>query len=209
MALPLREGGFNIPRLEMKIQAFHLNSLRRLLTEEDAHWKHFTAYFLRVANMDLGRMTLALDFSQWHITWTIPAFLKEPLNAWSKHKEHCIRMQTPKFTEDILQEPLFLNELIVVRNNPLLHKDRIAAGIFRVKDICYKVVPGFLPVSAVLEMLSDQPPRKRIDSLMKFWALCLRNGKTRFPCATQKPSQVYNRFLGLLTRFPASLLLIF
>ena len=62
LALPLREGGFNIPRLETKIQAFRLNSLRRLLTEEDAHWKHFTAYFLRVANMDLGRMTLALDF---------------------------------------------------------------------------------------------------------------------------------------------------
>ena len=47
LALPLREGGFNIPRLETKIQAFRLNSLRRLLTEEDAHWKHFTAYLTR------------------------------------------------------------------------------------------------------------------------------------------------------------------
>ena len=168
LALPLREGGFNIPRLETKIQAFRLNSLRRLLTEEDAHWKHFTAYFLRVANMDLGRMTLALDFSQRHITRTIPSFHKELLNAWSKHKEHRIRTQTPKFTEDILQEPLFLNELIVVRNKPLLYTDWIAAGIFRVKDICYEVVPGFLPVSAVLEMLSDQPLRSISETRRQF-----------------------------------------
>ena len=47
LALPLREGGFNIPQLETKIQAFRLNSLRRLLTKEDAHWTHFTAYFTR------------------------------------------------------------------------------------------------------------------------------------------------------------------
>ena len=160
MALPLREGGFNIPRLKTEIQAFRLNSLRRLLTEEDAHCKHFTAYFLGVANMNLGKTTLALDFSQRHINRTIPAFHKElRLNAWSKHKEHRIRMQTPKFTVDILQEPLFLNELIVVQNKPLLYTDWIAAGIVRIKDICYEVVPGFLPLSAVLEMLSDQHPR--------------------------------------------------
>ena len=121
LALPLREGGFNIPRLETKIQAFRLNSLRKLLTEEDAHWKHLTAYFLGVANMNLGKMTLALDFSQRHINRTIPAFHKELLNAWSKHKEHRIRMQTPKSTVDILQEPLFLNELIAVQNKPLLY----------------------------------------------------------------------------------------
>ena len=123
LALPLREGGSNIPWLETKIQ------------EEDAHWKQFTAYFLRVANMDLGRVTLALDVSQRHITRTIPAFHKELLNAWSKHKEHRIRTQTPKFTEDFLQEPPFLNEQIVVRNKPLLYTDWIAAGFFRVKDI--------------------------------------------------------------------------
>ena len=75
--------------------------------------------------MDLGKMTLALDFSQRHITRTIPAFHKELLNAWSKHKEHRIRIQTPKFTVDILQEPLFLNELIVARNKPLLYCIRI------------------------------------------------------------------------------------
>ena len=168
LALPLREGGFNIPRLETKIQAFRLNSLRKLLTEEDAHWKHFTAYFLGVANMNLGKMTLALDFSRRHINRTIPAFHKELLNAWSKHKEHRIRLQTSKSTVDILQEPLFLNELIAVQNKPLLYTDWIAAGIVRIKDICYEVVPGFLPVSAVFEMLSDQPPRPISETRRQF-----------------------------------------
>ena len=37
MALPLKEGGFNIPRLEIKVQAFRLNTIRRLLSSEDAH----------------------------------------------------------------------------------------------------------------------------------------------------------------------------
>ena len=37
LALHLSEGGFNIPRLKTKIQAFRMNTLKRLLTTEDAH----------------------------------------------------------------------------------------------------------------------------------------------------------------------------
>ena len=64
LSLPLKEGGFNIPRLETRIQAFRLNTLRRLLSEEEAHWKHFTSYFLRVSNLYLGKMTLIMDFTR-------------------------------------------------------------------------------------------------------------------------------------------------
>ena len=48
LVLPLKEGGFNIARLDSKIQALRLNTLRRMLTGEEAHWKHFTAFFLSV-----------------------------------------------------------------------------------------------------------------------------------------------------------------
>ena len=40
--------------------------------------------------------------------------------------------------------------------------------LYRVKDICYEVVPGFLPVSAVFEMLSDQPPRPISETRRQF-----------------------------------------
>ena len=50
LALPLQHGGFNIPRLRTKIQALRLNTLRRLLSDEDAHWKDFTGYFLRISH---------------------------------------------------------------------------------------------------------------------------------------------------------------
>ena len=63
LALPLGEGGFNIPLLQTRIYAFRLNTLKRLLSGEDTHWKHFTAYFLRVANMSLGKMTRVLDYT--------------------------------------------------------------------------------------------------------------------------------------------------
>ena len=80
-------------------------------------------------------------------------------------------MQTPKSTVDILQEPLFLNELLSVQNKPLLYPDWIAAGIVHIKDICYEVVPGFLPVSAVLEMLSGQPPQPISETHRQFTEL--------------------------------------
>ena len=47
----------------------------------DAHWKYFTAYFLRVANTKLGKMTLVLDYSLQRIVGDIPAFHRELLMA--------------------------------------------------------------------------------------------------------------------------------
>ena len=159
LALPLKEGGFNIPRLETRIQAFRLNTLRRLLTEDDAHWKYFTAHFLRVANMRLGKMTLMLDYTVQHIDRDIPAFHKELLTAWFKHSKQRTRTQIPSSVTDIINEPLFLNTLISVQNKPILYTDWITAGITRIKDIVYEFVPGFLPEHAIHEILTDQNPR--------------------------------------------------
>ena len=76
LALPLKEGGFNIGRLDSKIQALRLNTLRRMLTGEGAHWKHFTAYFLRVSGMSLGKLTLALDYKPQDIDNDINPFTR-------------------------------------------------------------------------------------------------------------------------------------
>ena len=71
LALPLKEGGFNIARLNSKIQELRLNTLRRMLIGKEAHWKHFIAYLLRVSGMSLGKLTLALDYKMRDIDYDI------------------------------------------------------------------------------------------------------------------------------------------
>ena len=191
LALPLSEGGFNIPRLETKIQAFRMNTLKRLLTPEDAHWKNFTAHFLRVANMKLGKMTLALNYSLQNINRDIPSFHQELLRAWYKHSQYRTRSQTPVSVSDILKEPLFLNGLITSRNRTLIYGDWIKAGIIQVKDICYEIVPGFLRASAIHELISDDHSGYRplsttarelndlLDALPKEWCHQISTSETR------------------------------
>ena len=65
----------NIPLLQTRIYAFRLNTLKRLLSVVDAHWKYFTAYFLRVANTKLGKMTVVLDYSS-ALMATFPRFIE-------------------------------------------------------------------------------------------------------------------------------------
>ena len=82
IALPLSEGGLNIPTIAQKIQTFRLNTIRRLLSHEQAHWKFLTSHFLRLSHMATGKHTLALDFNIQHIDPQIPHFHRDLLIAW-------------------------------------------------------------------------------------------------------------------------------
>ena len=152
---PLKDGGFNVAGLELKIKALRLNTLRRLLTGEEAHWKLSTSHFLLVSGMHLGKYTLATDFAPRDIDSNVPAFHKELLCAWINHKCYHERTDVPDSLSDIFAEPLFRNKLINVNNTPLFFRDWVSCGLVRVKDICYEAVPGFLPDKAVHEMLMD------------------------------------------------------
>ena len=65
-------------------------------------------------------------------------------------------MYIPTIVTDILNEPLFVNKEITLHNELLFFKNWIAAGVIKISDICYEVVPGFLPVGAIHEILADQ-----------------------------------------------------
>ena len=159
LSLPLKEGGINIPQLETRIQAFRLNTMRRLLSEEEAHWKHFTSYFLRVSNLHLGKKTLIMDFPLQRINGNILLFHKELLTAWHRHGILRTRTRSPESVTDILKEPLFMNSLISTKDKPLFFPDWTTAGITRIKDVCYEVIPKYLPLTAIHEMLTDKTPR--------------------------------------------------
>ena len=168
-----------------------MNNLKRLLTTEDAHWKNFTAHFLRVANMKLGKMTLALNYSLQNINRDIPPFHQELLRACYKYSQYRTRSQTPVSVSDILKEPLFLNALITSRNRTLIYGDWIKAGIIQIKDICYEIVPSFLRASAIHELISDHDSGYRplsttalelnhlLDALPKEWCHQISTSETR------------------------------
>ena len=160
LSIPLKEGGLHIPRLETRVQAFPLKTLKGLLSEEEAHWKHFTSYFPRLSSLHLGKMTLTMDYPLQRINRDIPLFHKERLpTAWHRHRILRTRTRSPESVTDILNEPLFMNSLISTKDKPLFFLDWITAGITRIKDICYEVIPKYLPLPAIHEMITDKTPR--------------------------------------------------
>ena len=195
---PLKDGGFNVAGLELKIKALRLNTLRRLLTGEEAHWKLSTSHFLRVSGMHLGKYTLATDFAPRDIDSNVPAFHKELLCAWINHKCYHERTDVPDYLSDIFAAPLFRNKLINVNNTPLFFRDWVSCGLVRVKDICYEAVPGFLPDKAVHEMLMDhdscrdrtfnQTARELsevLGAILAKWKLKVINGDSVCPSTVQ------------------------
>ena len=120
LSLPLAEGGLNIPRISTKIQSLRLNTIRRLLEPECAHWKSFTAYSLRLTNMTLGKLTLTLADTVQHIEARLIPYHRELLLAWHKHPPHHVRTQPPVTSVlDVMNKPTFRNPLITYQDNPL------------------------------------------------------------------------------------------
>ena len=94
--------------------------------------------------MDLGQLSLVLDYPVQRIDRNIPAFLKELLSAGIKHEPCCFRTNIPTKVTDILNEPLVLNKEITLHNEVLFFKDWIAAGVIKMSDICYEEQRGLL-----------------------------------------------------------------
>ena len=153
LALPLSEGGFNVHRIQTKMQALRLNTLRRLISPEPAHWKHFMAHFLRLSHLKLGLHTLTLEYKPQDIDPTIPLYHRELLIAWNKHSPLRTRHSDPVSLSALLQESIFRNPLITLDNTPLRLPHWISAGLTRLRDICYLAIPGFLPPMAIHELL--------------------------------------------------------
>ena len=157
LAPAVQHGGFNIHKIKTKIQSLRLNTLRRLLSAEDAQWKHFVTRFFRISHMNLGKLSLVLDFSTRPIGRDMPIFHKELLLAWQQYKHLLTRTNIPDNVQNILTEPLFQKELITLNDQPLpAIANWVTAGVTQVTGICYEVVPGFLPTNAVHELLIEQ-----------------------------------------------------
>ena len=105
--------------------------------------------------MPLGKYTLALDHTLHQIDRHIPPFHRDLLTAWHTHADYHQCIHPPITLSDILKEPLLHNPLISANSAPLLHSDWIKAGVLSIEDICYSVIPGFLPPLAVHKLLTQ------------------------------------------------------
>ena len=142
----------------------------------EAQWKYFTAFFLRVSNMKLGKMTLVLDYSPQRINRDIPALNRELLMTWRRHNECHTRTQIPESVTDVLNEPLLLNDLITSQEKPLLFYTRIGLQQVShvVRNICYEAVPGFLPANALHEILTDSKPHALSTTIREYRDLLVK-----------------------------------
>ena len=66
---------------------------------------------------------------------------------------------------DIYNEPLSLNPEVTTEDKPLISTNWIAAGITRIREICYEVIPGCLPVWAIHDMRTDNSPTEELREL--------------------------------------------
>ena len=126
--------------------------------------------------MKLGKMTLVLDYSPQRINGDIPAFHRELLMTWHRHKECHTRTQIPESVTDVLNEPLLLNDLITSQEKPLLFYTRIGLQQVShvVRNICYEAVPGFLPANALHEILTDSKPHALSTTIREYRDLLVK-----------------------------------
>lgn len=156
LALPVASGGINIHRIQAKIEALRLKTLRRLLDPTPAHKKTFTEHFLRSSNVSIGKLTLTTSYNTTQISETIPDFHQALLRAWLRFKPQLVRTNLPSVYTEILDEPIFRSDLIQHDDQPLFNSAWIAAGVVRIRDIYYEAIPGLLPIEAIHEMISSQ-----------------------------------------------------
>lgn len=109
LALPVASGGFNIHRIQAKIEALRLNTF---LDPSLVHWKTFTEHFLRSSNVSIGKLILTTSYNATQIKKTITEFHQELRRAWSKFKPHLVRTNLPSVYTEILDEPIFRSDLI-------------------------------------------------------------------------------------------------
>lgn len=148
------EGGLYIPDIEMKAKSFRLKFLKRFVDDKYiAIWKHTLSYFLNSEfkmNLCYEYLFLTLPSKQ---LLKLPKVYYEMFNAWNHIRDDIEFDLTPS---NILQQPLFYNSKIMFDNKLIYFKFLLEAGIVRIKDLLYEVIPGFLRVSAIKEMVIDK-----------------------------------------------------
>lgn len=155
---PKDKGGLNFPDIGTKVRAFRMKFLVRFIdNEHTAVWKHTMRYFLESVigyrlSSDMHCMFLKLPSS---IIMKLPGVYGELFSALNSF--HDI-IECDLSLNDILNQHIFFNKNICYKGKPLSFENFKQAGLINVKDLTYEVIPGFLPVQAIKELIWETSP---------------------------------------------------
>ena len=101
---------------------------------------------------------------------------------------------------DVFKYCLFNNPNIVNENKLLKWSHFIQAGITHIKDICYEVIPGFLPESCIVEIIQDQNSEISSRDIRKDYCcqLCQKNGNISFVIICMRKENLFQYFFYVL-----------
>ncbi len=154
-----KDGGLNVSDIGLKKYALRLKLLKKV---NDSHcgvvWKHVLLYFFsKYADMNLQMNLLCIMYQRCHLQ-RLPLFYRDLLNAWNSINSNFRVM--PDNIVDIMHQPLFFNPHVLCKGKSIYFDFFIRAKLVTVADICYEVLPKFLPSSSIVEIVSDCCPDK-------------------------------------------------
>ena len=162
------QGGFNLPDIDSKIKSLRLKYLGRFLEQScTAIWKDFFKCFVyKWENLKLFMPCLYMTGNKSLIS-SLPVFYQEMFLSWyefSKCANICILN-----ANEILYQPLFMNDHIT-HNGKMIYSDYfVKSGIFCISDILYVVIPGLLPLNAIMEMITDTFPDVNVTMVERIY----------------------------------------
>ena len=152
--------------VDYKVQVLHLGWITNFLHGLDGKWKDiFENNLNKFQKLQLGQDLLNAKLNNAGVR-ALPKFYSEILDKWVSLNGR--RSAPPQRRGDVLSEPIFFNKDILDPSTglPLVNHQIAKAGITRITDVSYAVVPGLLPDAAVHELLGGTVSLKRTSGFM-------------------------------------------
>ena len=152
------QGGLSLPSIKHKIFAFRLKLVKKLFDNEfQALWKYTFWHFIsEYCHMSLKENIFCIVYNNRDLKY-VNQFHAEVLSAWDEIT--CGSRDFPTEHVDIMEQPLFHNPHVRHQGKLLYFQFFVDSGIVTLSDLCYVYTPGFLPLSAVIEIVHE----KRLD----------------------------------------------
>lgn len=149
------EGGMGLVDVEQKMKSMRVKVVRKYLDDKNKdEWKKLMGFYLnKCGNFNLGKNILWMKLKSWMMEG-IPQFYKEVLNAWRLFLTEVDF--NPEGREAILNQPLFLNDKIMIHGRDIYFKKWLQVGIVKVRDVLWELKEGFLPLQVIKDAMEEE-----------------------------------------------------
>lgn len=150
----IEKGRLGLMDVEQRKNSLRVKMVKKYMDEENkAAWKVTMGFFLsKCSNFNLGDNILWMRTKNW-MTEGLPDFYRELLRSWGKFLAHV--HFNPQGRENILNQPLFLNNGILNQGKEIFFKKWLDVGIMKVRDVLYEFKEGFLPTQLIVDIMEE------------------------------------------------------